>query len=88
MLTGTFNSQTQELETLDKFVIEPERGTRYILRTNEYDKFETRVEQEKFARDIRVVKGKVQGTVVNSLANAGVPSRFRGEIINIFNHIW
>lgn len=87
VLTGTFNSQTQELETLDTLVIEPERGTRYILRTNEYDKFETRVEQEKFARDIRVVKGKVQGTVVNSLANAGVPSRFRGEIINIFSHM-
>ena len=47
VLIGTFNTQTHELETLDTLIIEPERGTRYTLRTNEYDKFETKVEQEK-----------------------------------------
>ncbi len=87
ILTGTFNVHNQDLETLDTLVIEPERGTRYILFTNEYDKFETKVEQEKFARDIRVVKGQIKGSVTDSLASVGVPSRYRGEIINIFSHM-
>ena len=87
ILTGTFNVQNHELETLDTLVIEPERGTRYTLYTNEYDKFETKVEQEKFARDIRVVRGEVKGSVSDSLAKAGVPSRYRGEVINIFGHM-
>ena len=87
ILTGTFNVQNHELETLDTLVIEPERGTRYTLFTNEYDKFETKVEQEKFARDIRVVRGEVKGSVSDSLAKAGVPSRYRGEVINIFGHM-
>ena len=87
ILTGTFNVQNHELETLDTLVIEPERGTRYTLYTNEYDKFETKVEQEKFARDIRVVRGEVKGSVSDSLAKAGVPSKYRGEVINIFGHM-
>lgn len=87
ILTGTFNVQNHELETLDTLVIEPERGTRYTLFTNEYDKFETKVEQEKFARDIRVVRGEVKGSVSDSLAKAGVPSRYRGEVINIFGYM-
>lgn len=87
VLTGVFNVQSHDLETLDTLVIEPERGTRYILHTDEYDKYAVKVEQEKFARDTKVVKGVINGTVANSLANAGVPSRFRGEIINNFGHM-
>ncbi|MBO6289868.1 MAG: peptidoglycan DD-metalloendopeptidase family protein [Alphaproteobacteria bacterium] len=86
VVVGVFSVQTRDLETIDTLTIEPERGTKYILRTNEYDKYVTHVEQEKFARDTKVVKGTINGTVVNSLANAGVPSKFRGEIINIFSH--
>lgn len=86
VLTGVFNLQSHDLEMLDTLIIEPERGTRYILHTNEYDKYEVKVEQEKFARDTKVISGQINGSVVNSLADAGVPARFRGEIINIFSH--
>lgn len=87
VLTGTFNVQSHDLEILDTLTLEPERGTRYILHTNEYDKFVAKVEQEKFAHDTKVIRGVINGTVANSLANAGVPSRFRGEIINNFGHM-
>lgn len=87
ILIGTFNMPSHELETLDTLIVEPERGTKYILRTNEYDKFEARVEQEKFARDVRVVKAKITGPVLTSMANAGVPNRYRIEISNIFSHM-
>ena len=87
VLTGVFNIQTHDLETLDTLTLEPERGTRYILHTNEYDKYVAKVEQEKFAKDTKVIKGTINGTVANSLAAAGVPNRFRGEIINNFGHM-
>ena len=48
-LTATFDVQSKLLEALDTLVIEPVRGTRYILQINEYDQFEARVEQEEFA---------------------------------------
>ncbi len=87
ILIGTFNMPSHELETLDTLILEPERGTKYILRTNEYDKFVAKVEQEKFARDVRVVKAKITGPVLTSMANAGVPNRYRIEISNIFSHM-
>ncbi len=86
VLVGVFSVQTHDLETIDTLTIEPERGVKYTLRTNEYDKYVTKVERETFARDTRVVQGTINGTVVNSLAAAGVPSKYRGEIINIFSH--
>ena len=86
VLVGVFSVQTRDLETLDTLTIKPERGVKYILRTNEYDKYVTKVERETFARDTKVVQGTISGTVVNSLASAGVPSKYRGEIINIFSH--
>ena len=87
LLVATYNLQSHTMEKIDSLSVEPERGTRYILRTNEYDRFETQVEQEKFARDIKVVKGKVTGAVGVSMANAGVPRKFHGEIVNAFSHI-
>ena len=44
-LTATFDVQSKSLEALDTLVIEPVRGTKYILQINEYDQFEARVEQ-------------------------------------------
>lgn len=87
LLTGVFNVQSHDLETIDTLTIEPERGTRYILHTNEYDKYVATMEQEKFARDTKVIRGTISGTVANSLAQAGVPNRYRGEIINNFSHM-
>lgn len=86
-LTATFDVQTRQLETLDSLVIEPERGTKYILKVNEYDKFVASVEREKFAADVRLVRGKVNGTVSNSLMSAGVPRRLANEVINNMSHM-
>ena len=86
-LTATFDVQSRQLEALDTLVIQPERGSKYILRMNEYDKYEAKAIHEKFARDVKVVSGKINGSVSASLINAGVPQRLSGEIINRMSHV-
>ena len=86
-LTATFDVQSKSLEALDTLVIEPVRGTRYILQINEYDQFEARVEQEKFAYEIKDIKGTVLGNVSASLNKSGVPYKLCGQIIQMFSHM-
>lgn len=86
-LTATFDVQSKSLEALDTLVIEPVRGTRYILQINEYDQFEARVEQEKFAYEIKDIKGTVSGNVSASLNKSGVPYKLCGQIIQMFSHM-
>lgn len=85
-LTATFDIQSRQLEALDTLVIKPERGSQYILRMNEYDKYEAKAIHEEFAKDVRVVDGKVSGSVSSSLVSAGVPNRIASEIINRMSH--
>ncbi|MBR1825231.1 MAG: M23 family metallopeptidase [Alphaproteobacteria bacterium] len=86
-LTATFDIRAHQLETLDKLVITPERGVKYTLSVNEYDKYVATVEREKFEPDIKVVSGTVNGAVVNSLINAGIPRRLAGEVINRMSYL-
>lgn len=86
-LTATFDVQSKSLEALDTLVIEPVRGTRYILQINEYDQFEARVEQEKFAYEIKDIKGTVSGNVSASLNKSGVPYKLCGQITQMFSHM-
>ncbi len=86
-LTGTFDVQSRQLEALDTLSFEPSRGTKYILKVNEYDQFEAKVEQEKFARDTRVVKGEITAQTSTSLSKAGIPNFMVNEIIRRFGHL-
>lgn len=86
-LTATFDVQSKSLEALDTLVIEPVRGTRYILQINEYDQFEAKVEQEEFAYEIKNIKGAITGNVSASLNQAGVPYKLCGKITQMFTHL-
>lgn len=86
-LSATFDIQSKQLEALDTLVFEPERGTKYILRVNEYDKFEALVEREKFAHDVKIAKGTIRGQTLTSLINSGVPRRLANEVIQRFSHL-
>ena len=86
-LTATFDVQSKSLEALDTLVIEPVRGTRYILQINEYDQFEARVEQEEFVYEIKDIKGAVSGNVSASLNKSGVPYKLCGRITQMFAHL-
>ena len=87
ILVGTFDIQSHTLEALDTLTFEPTRGTKYILRVNEYDKFESLVEQEKFEKDVKIVEGVVDGQVANSLMKSGMPNFMANTIISRFAHL-
>ena len=86
-LTATFDVRSHQLEMLDKLMITPERGVKYILSVNEYDKYVAQVEREKFQPDVKVVDGKVDGAVLNSLINAGVTRRIANEVVNRMSYM-
>lgn len=86
-IVATYDVHTRDLESLDYLMIEPVRGTRYILERNEYDQFEAKVEQEEFAYEIRNVSGTVGGNVINSLNSAGLPLRLANKLPPLFSHI-
>ncbi|MCQ2735128.1 MAG: M23 family metallopeptidase [Alphaproteobacteria bacterium] len=86
-LTGTFDIQSHQLEALDTLFFEPERGTKFTLRVNEYDKFEAKAEYEKFNRDVKVVNGVIEAQTSASLIKAGVPRYITDEVIRRFSHL-
>ncbi len=86
-LTATFDVRSHQLEMLDKLVITPERGVKYILSVNEYDKYVATVEREKFQPDVRVVEGTVSGPVLNSLISAGIARRVANDVVNRMSHM-
>ena len=86
-LTATFDVRLHQLEMLDKLTITPERGVKYTLSVNEYDKYVAHVEREKFEADVKVVSGEVNGAVLNSLINAGVTRRIANEVINRMSYM-
>lgn len=86
-IVATYDVQTHDLESLDYLMIEPVRGTRYILERNEYDQFEAKVEQEEFAYEIKNASGVVGGNVINSLNSAGLPLRLANKLPPLFSHL-
>lgn len=86
-IVATYDMQTRDLESLDYLMIEPVRGTHYILQRNEYDQFEAKVEQEEFAYEIKNVKGTIGGNVINSLNSAGLPLKLANRLPPLFAHV-
>ena len=86
-IVATYDVHTRDLESLDYLMIEPVRGTRYILERNEYDQFEAKVEQEEFVYEIKNINGTVGGNVINSLNSAGLPLRLANKLPSLFSHI-
>lgn len=86
-IVATYDVHTRDLESLDYLMIEPVRGTRYILERNEYDQFEAKVEQEEFVYEIKNINGIVGGNVINSLNSAGLPLRLANKLPPLFSHI-
>lgn len=86
-IVATYDVHTRDLESLDYLMIEPIRGTRYILERNEYDQFEAKVEQEEFVYEIKNINGTVGGNVINSLNSAGLPLRLANKLPSLFSHI-
>lgn len=84
-ITSIFNNQTAQLASIDKVVIEPVSGTRYIVEKGEDDKYSAHTEQDALTDEVKVISGIVNGSLAGAMRSAGVPSNVVGNFINIFS---
>lgn len=84
-ITSNTDSRFNELLSIEKIMIEPVSGTRYIVEKNADGKYESRVEQDELKTEIKTIKGEISGNVSTAMQKAGVPSNITGNFINIFS---
>lgn len=84
-ITSTFDTQSAQLASIDKIVIEPVSGTRYIVEKNDEGKYSAHTEQDSLTDEVKTISGVVNGSLVGAMRGAGVPSNIVGNFINIFS---
>lgn len=85
LISSLSDPRYQDMVSVTKIVTEPVSGTRYIVEKNSDGKYEARVEQDDLKNDVKKVAGVINGTVMGSMKNAGVPQSVVGNFINIFS---
>ena len=85
-ISSVTDSQYQDTILITKIMTEPVSGTRYVVERTSDGKYESRVEQDDLLSDVKAVSGKINGTLVSSMKNAGVPQNVVGNFINIFSY--
>ncbi len=83
-ITSTIDSKYNELSSIDKIVIEPSAGTRYIVEKVGDDDYKSRIEKDDLTTEIKGIRGVVNGNLSSAMKNAGVPNNIIGNFINIF----
>ena len=83
-ITSTIDSKYDELTSIDKIVIEPTAGTRYIVERGDDDTYQSRIERDDLTTEVKGVRGVVNGNLSSAMKNAGVPNNVIGNFINIF----
>lgn len=84
-ITSVFDTQSAQLASVDKIVIEPVSGTRYIVEKTEDGKYSARTEQDSLTDEIKTLSGVVNGSLSAAMRSVGVPSNVVGNFINIFS---
>lgn len=73
-----------ELLSVDKIVIEPTAGTKYVVTRNEDEKYVAEMEQLELKTENLTAQGSITSSLAAAMQNAGVPSSIIGNFINIF----
>ena len=73
-----------ELLSVDKIVIEPTAGTKYVVTRNEDEKYVAEMEQLELKTENQTAQGSITSSLAAAMQNAGVPSSIIGNFINIF----
>ncbi len=84
-ITTTIDDKYGEFVSLDKIIIEPVSGTRYILEKKISGDYEAYVEQDDLKTELKINEGVIRGNVSSAMRNAGVPAQVVGNFINIFS---
>lgn len=78
-------SNDEDSVLVEKVMIEPVVGTRYIVEKDENGQYQTRTEQDEFLDDIKTISGVIDGNLSVAMGKAGVPLNVVGNFIDIFS---
>lgn len=84
-ITSSVDSKYNELASIDRIVVEPVSGTRYIVEKDTDGKYTARVEQDNLTTNIKTLSGTINGNLSGAMSRAGIPSAIIGNFINIFS---
>ncbi len=83
-ITKTVDMPFGELLSVDKIVLEPNMGIKYIVTRNEDEKYVAEAEQLELTKENKVIEGKIYSSLSATMRNAGVPSNIINNFTNIF----
>ena len=86
-ITKTVDMPFGELLSVDKIVIEPNIGIKYIVTRNEDEKYVAEAEQQEMINENKVVSGVVdRSTLSAAMSNVGIPQNIVSNFTNIFRY--
>lgn len=83
-ITKTVDMPFGELLSVDKIVLEPSVGVKYIVTRNEDEKYVAESEQQELVKENKAIEGKIYSSLAATMKNAGVPSNIINNFTNIF----
>lgn len=84
-ISSIIDDKYGELSSIERVMIEPTSGTRYIVERTADGKYEARTEQDDLSTETKTISGIIRGNVSSAMKNAGVPVNIVGNFINIFS---
>ena len=83
-LTKSVDVPFGELLSVDKLVLEPKYGQKYVVERDEDEKFVAELIELELKSENKLVEGVINSSVSVAMENAGVPRSVVGNFINIF----
>lgn len=74
-----------EFVSLEKIVIEPSFGKKYILTKTIDSEYKTELQTEELIEEIISASGSIKGNLSSAMAKEGIPSQISASFINIFS---
>lgn len=79
------DAENDKVVSVEKIMLEPVMGTRYIVEKNSDGEYEARTEQDEFLDDVKTISGVIDGNLSTAMGAAGVPLNVIGNFIDIFS---
>ena len=83
-ITKSVDGLEEELLSVDKIVLEPKYGQKYVVERNEDEKFVAELIELELKGENKLVEGVINSSVSVAMESAGVPRSVVGNFINIF----
>lgn len=84
-IKGKFDTQTEQILSLEHVVIEPKAGQRFVVSLDKNSQYVARSEKDELVEEINSASGTINGALSSAMKAKGVPGRVSGEFIRIFN---